>query len=532
VTWEWRRPLSPAARVFGGGESFQGPDLRGRTRVLRNAETHGIAGHDLAYLNVPFFWSDDGWGVLALTGAVVRADVGATDSEAFVLSSDTEPRALHVFEGSPAQILAQYHRATGLPGAFPAWALGVWTSRCSYLSEAEIGEVLDGYAAADCPVDVVHVDAWVSGNVIADLACNWTVDRTRFPAGWVERLNARGVQVSLWVNPYVVKGSARAAELERFGLLVRDAGGGLAVTPDKPDRLLVDFTDPAAVAWWQARVREVQEAEGNAAYKLDFGEELPETAVLHDGRTGAEARNDYALLYQQATAAAVWLDTAFFCRSGNAGAQRFPCHWVGDTPSTWAGLTSALRACLSLSLSGFAFVSHDIGGFWTGGSHDWVAEAFKVMDNADVPADVDPELFARWAQWGALSPVMRFHGTGRREPWAYPGEWGEAAVEACRLRRRLQPGLVEAAAQAASDGTPVMRPMALAYPAFPEAGAELQYLLGDDVLVAPLLQPGGRRRLWVPPGTWAPLCGLAAVDGPGWVEVECGPFDFPAWQRA
>lgn len=537
--WLVTAALTPATAVYGGGESFQGPDLRGRVRRLCNVENHGSAGVDFSYLNVPFIWSDDGWGIFCHTSAPSRIDAGATHTEVLAWGVEDPVLDLFLIAGpDPLDILRRYHALTGRPGSFPDWGLGVWTSRCSYLSEAELHEILDGYEQARCPVDVVHVDAWVEGNVVADLACNWNVDRERFPSGWADRLYDRGVRTSLWHNPYVLEGSVRAKELEDAGWLVTTTDGQLARTPDKPDRFVLDFTDPGAVAWWKQRVHETVATEKVHAFKPDFAEELPNDGLLADGRTGRQARNEYAERYQAAThealAAALGTDAvALFCRSGTAGSQRHPCHWVGDTPSTWEGLATALRACLSLSLSGFGLVSHDIGGFWTGGSHGWVAEAFAVMDNRDIPADVEPELFTRWAQFGALSPVMRFHGTGRREPWAYPDPWGPIAVEACRLRDRLRPYLVDVAAEAAEAGTPAMRPLALSHPeASLGRGAELQYLLGPDLLVAPLVEPGGRRRLWAPPGRWEPIIGLDPIEGPGWVDVECRPEQFPAWSRA
>lgn len=530
--------LEPDARVYGGGEVFTGPDLRGRIRHGVNVECSGAAGFDRSYLTVPFFWSDSGWGVFAHTGSPVTADVGATHGETSCFAVPGLGLDLFVFSGSPGQILSQYLSVTGLPGRFPEWALGIWSSRCSYLDADELLAVADGYTAAGCPLDVLHVDAWVRGNVIRDLTCSWEIDRARFPEGWGAPLHERGIRTSLWHNSFVLPDTAAGEELLSTGLIMRDAEGQIVGTNDMPERMVIDLTDPRAVAWWKDRVRSTARAEGNSSFKPDFAEEVPPTAVTADGRTGWEVRNEYAVRYQRATheALAEVLGTdeiAMFCRSGTAGAQRYPCHWVGDTPSTWAGLVSALRAQLSLSLSGFGLVSSDIGGFYTPDAFVHTAEAFDALNSSSYVADVEPELFARWAQFGAFSPVMRFHGTGRREPWAYPGPYGAVAVEACRVRNRIRPMLKAAVDEAAVCGVPMMRPMALAFPDDRSAqSAQLQYLLGPDLLVAPVLAPGGHVRVYAPGGQWEPLMGLAPLDRMGWHEFEVPLENFPVWRRA
>jgi alpha-D-xyloside xylohydrolase len=127
---------------------------------------------------------------------------------------------------------------------------------------------------------------------------------------------------------------------------------------------------------------------------------------------------------------------------------------------------------------------------------------------------------------------MRFHGTGRREPFAYPEPYRTAAVAACRLRRELQPDLLAAARTATQLGVPVMRPMVLACPGDRSArDADLQYLLGDDILVAPVLQPGGRLTVWIPPGGWYGLRGAPDLEGPGWVDLRLDLAAVPAWTR-
>lgn len=533
VGWVLAFELAEGTEVFGGGESYQGPRLRGRRRLLLNDDTLGASGVDSAYLNVPFIWSPDGWGIWLDTGSPVGVDVGALESDVLRLVTLDDTLDLHFFRGSPEEIVAAYTAMTGRPRDFPDPGHGVWMSRASYFTLDGIEAELDELEAADCPVDVVHVDAWQSGNVFRDLACNWDPDDDRFPPGWTARLAERGVGVSLWLNPYVAVGSSLATDLHGRGLLLQRGDGAPALVAGEPPRHLVDFTNPAAVSWWQERIEGLLQLPGVLALKLDFAEEVPFDAVAHDGTASWTFRNRYADTYQHVTmsvAERAGRPIALFGRSGTSGSQRWACHWVGDSPSTWQGLDSALRGALSLSASGFVLVGHDVGGFWTPSAF---GRAQRWLDGAPepFPADVDPELFARWAQWGALSPVMRFHGTGRREPTAYPEPFRSAAVQACRLRRELQPYLRDQFRDAADRGLPLMRPMAMTGADAP-LEADTQYLLGSDVLVAPVLAPGGRRTVWVPPGEWSPLFeGMKPVDGPGWHDVECDIHQFPGYRQ-
>lgn len=535
AAWVETIHLAPDAAVYGGGESYQGIDLRGRHRRLRNIEENRAAGRDSAYLNVPLLWSDAGWGIFAHTGEPVDADIGATHSEAARFQIGGDDLDLFLLTGDAPTILDRYHALTGQPRALPKWAFGVWMSRSSYFTADEMVRTVDELAAADCPVDVIHVDEWLDEKVLED--ASWTAgpDRRRFPAGWSRPLADRGVRTSLWINPYVKRGTPLADWLGDRGYLVRRADGSPAATADNPDTLPVDFTNPEARAWWRERLADTFREEGNSALLSDFGEEIADDAIFADGTTGPERRNSYGLLYQdvvrEAGTEALGDDFVPISRSGTAGSQRDPAHWAGDMPSTWSGLVCTLRAVLSMSLSGFSMVTHDAGGYWTPASYRRAGELRETMEPDAVFADVEPELYGRWAQWAAFSPIMRFHGTGRREPTAYPEPYRSAAIAACRLRHRLGRYIGDLAET--TDGLPLMRPMPLAFPGDRQArDAELQYLFGPDVLVAPLLEPGGRRAFYVPPGEWVGLVGCPRLTGPGWQEVTCAPDEFPAFVRA
>lgn len=234
--------LSPDCAVYGGGESYQGINLRKCLRRLRNTEVNRAAGRGTAYLNVPLLWSDEGWGLFLNTGAVIEADLGATHSEAALVEVEGDGLDLFVLSGDAPTMLRQYHALTGLPKPLPDWAFGVWLGRSSYFTADEAVSTVDEVLAADCPVDVVHVDEWLD-EVVLDAAA-WTAgpDRQRFPAGWARRLRERGVRTSLWINPYLGKGTPAAERAAEAGYLASTPDTSPSPTDDNPRTLPVDFT--------------------------------------------------------------------------------------------------------------------------------------------------------------------------------------------------------------------------------------------------------------------------------------------------
>ena len=172
-------------------------------------------------------------------------------------------------------------------------------------------------------------------------------------------------------------------------------------------------------------------------------------------------------------------------------------------------MAAALRALLSLGLSGIPFSSHDIGGFWSPAG----------------PAALTPPLYIRWAQFGLLSSHARFHGVGPREPWAH-GEQAVAIVrEFARLRYRLLPYLWALAGEASESGVPVVRPMCLEFPDDPQTvGLDRQYMLGPNLLVAPVFNEEGRCRVYLPAGRWHDFWTNESSLGPAHLDLEV-PLD-------
>jgi alpha-D-xyloside xylohydrolase len=285
------------------------------------------------------------------------------------------------------------------------------------------------------------------------------------------------------------------AELEAKGWLLRDPATDRAVVHDwgeaSKDPLsplqpsgLIDFTHPDAYAYWRDGHAKLFEL-GVDVIKTDFGEQVPSGCEAYATADGAKLHNVYPLLYHRCVFEATERARGqgfVFSRAGWAGSQRFPAHWGGDPQADWEALAASIRGALSWGLSGGACYATDVGGFL---------------------GTPDAELYVRWAQAAVFASHLRFHGTSPREPWVL-GARAEAIIRNwLELRYRLIPYLETCLEEAAQTGLPVMRAMPLAFPDQPEAWAfDTQYMFGPALLVAPIVRPGGKVRLYLPQGQW------------------------------
>lgn len=487
--------LEPGEHLYGLGAQFGGLDKRGQRIVSWSRDPRGAATSTVSYINIPLLLSSRGFGLFIHQHSKIIYELGdpAVQSAAF-LTGDPFLDYFFIYGPSLRQVLERYTELTGRPRVPPLWSFGAWYSRCMYHSRQQVEEVASRLRELHIPADVLHLDPlWLKARKGKTLdGCDFVWDEQAFPdpEGFLTWLKARGFRLSLWENPYVYLDTPMFREGEEKGYFARSSQGGVAKPLENPrETALPDFTNPEAVRWWQEKHMPYLRM-GVAAFKTDYGEGVPPDALFADGRNGEQLHNLYPLLYNQAVYEAMEMagsQPMLFARSGYAGSQRYPINWTGDAPCTWGGLAATLRAGLSLSMSGITMWSHDIGGFWN-------------------PRDMEPpepELYIRWAQFGLLSSHARFHGIKGREPWYY----GEEAVEVVRrfsnLRYRLLPYIYSLAHEAATQGLPVVRPLALEYQQDPAAlGVDFEYLLGPSLLCAPVLAPGGRCTVYLPEGAW------------------------------
>lgn len=492
--------------VYGLGERF-GPVVKnGQSVEIWNAD--GGTASEQAYKNVPFFLTNAGYGVLVNHPERVSFEIGSEAVTRTQFSVPGEYLEYFVINGpSPKDILSRYTELTGRPPRVPNWSLGLWlsTSFTTSYDEATVCGLIDGMAQREIPLSVFHFDCyWMRAFRLCDF--EWDPETFPEPEAMLARLKNRGLKICVWINPYIAQQSALFAE----GL----AGGYLVKRPDgsvwqwdmwQAGMALVDFTNPAASAWYTGHLGRLLD-QGVDAFKTDFGERVPTDVVWHDGADPQRMHNYYAQLYQRAVFDLLRGrrgegEAVVFARSATTGGQQFPVHWGGDSESTYVSMAETLRGGLSLACSGFGYWSHDIGGF---------------------EGTPDPEVFKRWLAFGLLSSHSRLHGSGSvRVPWAFGDEAVEVARKFTRLKLSLLPYLGRIITEAADLGHPVMRPMLLEFP-HDRAVAHLdtQYMLGDALLVAPVFSGPGDVEYYLPEGVWTQLLTGDKVTGGRWVREK------------
>jgi alpha-D-xyloside xylohydrolase len=500
--------------VYGLGERF-GPLVRNGQEVdIWNADA-GTASEQ-AYKNIPFYLTNAGYGVFVNHPGRVSFEVASEVTSRVQFSVEGQSLEYFVIYGpTPKDILRKYTALTGRPAMPPAWSFGLWlsTSFTTSYDERTVTGFLDGMTERDLPLSVFHFDCfWMR-----DLHwCDFEWDPRTFPdpVGMLARLKARGLRISVWINPYIAQRSALFAEGVAGGYLLRRPNGDVWQWDLwQPGMALVDFTNPAARAWYAAKL-DVLLDQGVDCFKTDFGERIPTDVVYHDGSDPQRMHNYYTYLYNQTVFEVLRGrgEAMVFARSATAGSQQFPVHWGGDCESSYEAMAESLRGGLSLGMSGFGFWSHDIGGF---------------------EGTPSPALFKRWIAFGLLSSHSRLHGSSSyRVPWLFDDEAVDVLRRFSKLKARLMPYLDQVARRAVAEGMPMMRAMVLEFPDDPACvHLERQYMLGENLLVAPVFSDEGDVAYYVPEGQWTDLLTGNSVWGPRWVRDRRGFLEMPILVR-
>jgi alpha-D-xyloside xylohydrolase len=500
-------------RLMGLGQRTHGRlDQKGMTLDLiqRNAE-----------VSIPFVLSSRGYGLLWNNPAVGHVELAVNRTR--WVADAARQIDYWITAGTPAAILSRYADATGHAPRLPEWATGFWQSKLRYRTQDELMAVAREYRRRGLPLAVIVVD-FFHWTALGD----WRFDATEWPdpKAMVEELAAMGTRVMVSVWPLVSPRSENYAVMEQQGLLV-GAERGLGLFTEFPEKGLAantpvsiyDPTNPAARAYVWSKVRENYLDKGIRIWWLDGCEpELrptdPANLRFHIG-TGDEVVNLFPLLYArgfyEGMLDAGEAEVVLLCRSAWAGSQRYGVAvWSGDIPATFDSLRRQVRAGLNIGLSGIPWWTTDIGGFHGGD-----------------PADHDyRELIVRWFQYGAFCPLFRLHGDrlpriplttemtgGPNEVWSFGDEAYELICQVLALRERIRPYVNAQMQRAHEDGMPPMRPLFVDFPDDPESwSVDDEFMLGPDLLVAPILSAGLRARpVYLPPGLWKNA----------WTGVEC-----------
>jgi alpha-D-xyloside xylohydrolase len=490
--------------IYGYGERFREFGTRRDDHLLWHGDALGTTT-PRSYKNVPVFVSSRGYGVFINTAGAVRASVGTRTAAKQVLCVDDDVLEYFIIYG-PAltDVLSRYTGLTGRAPVPPFWSFGAWFSRCSYTSAQEVHGIVETMRTRDIGVDVINLDpGWMDPE---DWVCDLQFSECGFPdpAAFMREMREAGVRICLWQLPYIEKRSDLYPVLAEQGAFA--AGTPFAET-------VIDYSSPTAVAAMRKEFRRLFDL-GTAVIKTDFGEEAP-CEGQYAGLPGRFMHNLYPLLYNQAVFNYTKEATGegiVWARSAWAGSQRFPIHWGGDATSDYPNLASQLYGALNLGMSGFTYWSTDIAG---------------------ITGVATPDLYVRWTQFGVFNSHMRFHSGYPVEPWEYGAEAEAAARAWIDLRYRLLPYLYAQAHRASAYGWPMMRPLVLHHQDDPNVSTlGDQFYLGDDLLIAPLLQAGGCRRVYLPAGDWYELLTAHCHHSRGeWIDWQGGLADYPVFVR-
>ncbi|HKV35282.1 MAG TPA: glycoside hydrolase family 31 protein, partial [Pyrinomonadaceae bacterium] len=529
---------------YGLGEKAARLDKRRGFFVNWNSDTPGYTeGKDPIYQTIPFYIGlqrGNAYGIFFDNSYRSYFDFGRSSQQRAWFGAEGGEVNYYFFHGpSIKKILGRYADLTGHMPLPPLWALGNQQSRWSYYPDAMVEEVVRQYRERDLPLDVVHLDIdYMLGYRV------FTFDPQRFPnpKALAEKLGREGVKLVTIVDPGVKHQPRTSGNGDRYfvfeqglerNFFQRRGNGDLFVPRVWPgESVFVDYTRPDARRWW-GDLHRVYTDNGIAGIWNDMNE--PSDFVDQTGKnqldvvsydegektTHAKNRNTFALLMARATYEGLERlrpnqRPYVITRAAYAGIQRYATMWTGDTNSTWEALALNIPMFTSLGLSGEPFVGSDVGGFIGRGNGELLVRSYQVS---------------------FLAPFCRNHKVidgYDQEPWRFGKYYEDVIRKFLKLRYHLLPFLYTNLEEAHRTGVPLFRPLLLNYQNDASTyNLDDQFMIGEDVLVAPIVKPDVTRRLvYLPTGTWYDYWTNKKYAGGTMIAVDAPLDTVPMFVRA
>lgn len=510
--------LSVGELIYGLGERFTPFIKNGQSIDIWNED--GGTSTELSYKNIPFYLSNRGYGVFVNSSDKVSFEVSSEMVKKVGFSVPGESLDYFIFNGpSMKEALGRYTDLTGKPALVAPWTFGLWlsTSFTTNYDEETVTSFVDGMAKRELPLSVFHFDCfWMKGFNWSDF--KWDNEVFKDPEGMLRRLKEKGLRICVWINSYIAQESVLFDEGMEKGYFVKRTNGDVWQWDMwQPGMALVDFTNPLACEWYASKLEGLMDM-GVDCFKTDFGERIPtEDVVYYNGADPIKMHNYYTHLYNKTVFDLLVRkrgvgEAVLFARSATVGGQQFPVHWGGDCWSDFESMSESLRGGLSLTMSGFGFWSHDIGGF---------------EDKST------PDVYKRWVAFGLMSSHSRLHGsTSYRVPWNYDDESVDVLRYFTKLKASLMPYLYRNAVETHINGIPTMRSMVLEFENDPTCGyLDKQYMFGDRILVAPIFNEDGMAEYYLPEGNWTNFLNGKKLVGGRWIREYHDYFSIPCLVR-
>ncbi len=503
----WRFRVRDTSSYYGLGERFNA--LNHTHTVVRNVSTdNGHAKGGSTYKAMPFYMSTKGYGLWVDTTSDATFDMNASDENDVIVDEPAEKLRVVLFTGPEfPKILDHFTALAGRSMLPPYWAFAPWISRDYHQNDAQVKEDVDKTRSLGIPASVIMIDSpWST----AYNSYKFNPKQFDDAPAMVKYVHANGYKLVLWHTPWINSNSNPPHEKGFEGKIPAKsenydeaAGNGFFVKDldNKPyvgrwwkgEGSLIDFTNPSAKRWWQDQVRQAIAA-GADGFKDDDAEGsfVAGPVKFADGTDPRMMRNKYAVLYNNAMEELIQKDLKgngiLFCRCVTQGANGLGLLWGGDNDSSFSpenGLPTVVTAGLVAGMSGMPLWTADLGGY-----------------NA-TPSTPDPVLFQRWTEYAAFSPAMEVVSEKNIGPWSYGDQALATFKKFAVLHMSLFPYRYAAVQEAAKTGMPIMRALALVYQNDVRARAiKDEYLLGPDLLVAPVVDENTRRVVYLPEGEW------------------------------